>query len=143
MPDRTEQLADWKAKTDAASKGPWEVVLEGGPPAIKMPEGDSYGWVSECSSGVWNCDDPYDDCWRYAAAATNEAEFIAMSRTAMPRILAAVESVLALHTERPLTPFSSAAMVGAASECRACSRGWPCPTVRAIESALEGGDDAE
>lgn len=139
MPDPTEQLADWKAKTDAATEGRWEVVLEGGPPAIKMPEGDSYGWVSECSSGVWNCDDPYDDCWQYAAAATNEAEFIAMSRTAMPKLLSAVESVLALH----VMEYDDAS---GRNRCRECGyEDWTepdCPTVRAIESTLRGGDDA-
>lgn len=136
MSDPTEILTDWKAKTDAATEGPWEFSFAGHddyepglyPQVLKMDNGDT---IIELDAGSREVNEA-SGRFRY------DADFIAVSRTAMPLLLAAVESVLALHTERPLTPFSPAAMVGVTSECRACSRGWPCPTVRAIESALGG-----
>jgi hypothetical protein len=62
---------------------------------------------------------------------TNDARFIVTARTAMPKLLSAVENVLALHRSDP------------AGICHSCEYLSPCPTVRAIESALGGGDDAE
>ena len=125
----TEALvADWKAKTDAATQGPWEART-------------SEATMNDRSE--WRIGRPDMPQVARSVMQAADAAFIAVSRTAVPRLLAAVASVLALHTERPLAPFSTAAMVGATSECRACSREWPCPTVRAINEALEGDTDAE
>jgi len=71
-------LAEWKAKMDAATEGPWELI--GG---------------NEYVTGV---DVPvaYDD----GGVRAVDAEFIAMSRTAVSKLLAAVEAILALCDNR-------------------------------------------
>lgn len=63
-----------------------------------------------------------------------DAEFITTAHAAMPALLSAVESVLALHTkvdfrhaDRSVTPICSH------ENCV-----WPCPTVKAITDAIGG-----
>ena len=63
--------------------------------------------------------------------------FIAAARTAMPRLLAAVEAVLELH--KP-------ADRGTGAQCKGCATHvtftrWPCPTYLAITSALTGPEE--
>lgn len=64
-------------------------------------------------------------------------------RNRLPHVLAAVESVLALH--KPGTVMPSRSGLPQCIECSdADSSGpvpWPCPTVRAITDALNGGGD--
>lgn len=137
MPDPTEILTDWKAKTDAATEGPWTW------------DGDSFDDADQesCPHGTEWTDHGPDlraagegviTSWGYDASGlhieTADAEFIAMSRSAFPRLLAAVESVLGLHT-----PFEAEGVRPPA--CKACIYPHPCPTVRAITDALGGGDD--
>jgi hypothetical protein len=117
MPDSIERLlTDWKDKTDAATPAPWSLIGGG-----------------EYVRGVSLVVGPDD------GVTSADAEFIAVSRTAMPKLLAAVESVLALCDE--LTEIASmnfaednydAGQVHTATEIR-----------RSITDALGGGDDAE
>jgi len=128
MPEPTE-LADWKAKTDAATEGPWEAFEQDDAFAIEARTEDDFGFFV-VEPPLYQPD----------------AEFIATARTAMPRLLSAVENVLALHT--PTYPAE-----GPDVACFHCAVpattgkytwvAWPCPTVKAITDALGGGDDAE
>jgi hypothetical protein len=74
-----------------------------------------------------------------------DAEFIAHARTDVPALVEALEAVLAIHEEKPY----GAAMTRVAphvpdyvcSECTTPEGGcvpYPCSTVHAIETALEG-----
>lgn len=126
-----ETLAGMQAKTDAATKGPWEVDLN--VPfsldlvGIFQPEQESY---------VVKFDD--DEQPR-----RSDAEFIGVARAAMPALLSAVQNVLALHT-----PVEWTHLGGPAQACRECARlgsgvnrltaQWPCPTVQALTDALGG-----
>lgn len=129
MPDPTEILADWKAKTDAATPGEWEHD------------------VHRSGGGLERSYDVHRILPDNLAIVGNgmDAEFIAVSRTAMPALLSAVESVLALHT--PVYPHPGpdvACFHCAAPEPTPDDGTWvpyPCETVRALESALGGGDD--
>jgi hypothetical protein len=63
-----------------------------------------------------------------------DAAFIITARTAMPRLVAAVEAVLELH--QPVDR-------GAGAQCKGCATHvtftwWPCPIVQAITTALTG-----
>ena len=155
MSDPDEIVADWKAKTDAATQGPWEAFEQDDAFAIEARAEDDFGFFV-VEPPLYQPD----------------AEFIATARTAMPRLLSAVESVLALH--KPETRYTAsgweefsfesradAAEYGDVQEFKVCHECgqiethdggeercyeysiWPCATVRAIESALGGGDDAE
>lgn len=141
-PDPTDLLADWKAKTDAATEGPWVFSFAGHddyepglyPQVLKMDNGDT---IIELDAGSREVNEA-SGRFRY------DADFIAVSRTAMPLLLAAVESVLGLHT--PVYPYPGpdvACFHCAAPEPTPDDGTWvpyPCATVRAIESALGGGD---
>ena len=154
MTDPTEQLADWQAKTDAATDGPWW----GDPEWFGddySPIRNSDGFVTGGFNGVEEPD-----------LLLADAEFIATARTAMPKLLAAVQAVRALH--RPVPVYALADECGrdpdvhevmedgsgdllclgsptgdlVCEECAADDSGewrpYPCPTVRAIEDALGG-----
>ena len=139
MRDPRETLARIRAQADAALEGPWEAKSETptmsgavwnlrivGKPGIRMN-------VTEWQHGM------------------ESAEFIAASRTDVPWLLdqvelrdKALEAVLALHKPVEVEPSETI--------CSGCStlRGqgetaryfpfteYPCPTVRAITTALEG-----
>jgi hypothetical protein len=70
-----------------------------------------------------------------------DAEFIVAARNHLPRILAALDAVLALHK-----PFVWDFGFGPVTSCRGCAdhgasevaAEYPCPTVRAITDAMEG-----
>jgi hypothetical protein len=80
------------------------------------------------------------------SAPLEHADFLPMAHEAMPKLLAAIQAVRALHT--PTYP-----MEGPDVACFHCAVPattgkftwvpWPCPTVRALTDALGGGDDAE
>jgi hypothetical protein len=109
MPDPTEMLADWKAKTDAAAEA-----------ESRHPSWHDRG-VAIVQGSHWR------------------AGFKAGFEYANYRpLLAAVESVLRLHTAERVTWSTDPRY----QVCTSCNQMWPCPTVRAIESALGGGDDA-
>ena len=93
MPDTEALLADWKAKTDAATEGPWEIHISPGdherPSALRayrVTTADAVGLVAR---------DALDD----------NALFMIAARTAMPKLLAAVEAIRALIAEHERIEF--------------------------------------
>lgn len=74
--------------------------------------------------------------WYEDDAEVEGSKAFEIVREHVPTLLEAIEAVLELHGERRAGPFSTARMIGADSECRACGREWPCPTVQAINGAL-------
>lgn len=122
MPDPTEQkLADWKAKTDAATEGPWEAFEQDDAFAIEARAEDDFGFfVAE------------------PPLYQPDVEFIAVSRTAMPRLLTAVESVLAIEPWPSNPNMQSYELDEAQGYNEALTE-----IRRAITEALGGGDDAE
>lgn len=102
--------ADWLAERarieQAATKGPWEINGAG-----------------EYVSGVGLMVAPDDG----GVSGTN-AEFIADARTAMPKMRAALEAVLALHRGEPYAQGPD--------YCAECEHRWPCGTYTAITEAL-------
>lgn len=125
MPDPTEQMADWKTKTDAATEGPWQY------------EHGYESWVRADAARGRNNESGLvcEGAWE------GDAAFIAMSRSAFPKLLSAVESVLALHVPETRAAFGADGYEeGEYEACTGCWDAWPCPTVRAINDALEGGE---
>ena|SRR6185437_11245294 len=112
-----ERLAEWQQRTDAATDGPWEHE----PYGAKNQNGDSAGG------------NLFDAHGEYVVSEVSDPDgaFMATTREAMPKLLAAVEAVLALHRDD-------------AGTCVECSQGrsvtFPCPTLWAITDALEGGE---
>ena len=159
--DLNETLAGMRAKTDAATKGPWE----------------------DDGSNVAQLTSPYDDitprgvsCMSYCYGGSPEPmkkadrEFIAMARTTMPALLSAVQNVLALHTPETrytalgydecsfdtaeeAREYSDDGDVNTFTVCAHCGHiemsadsdrdyrdsTWPCATYKALTDALEGG----
>lgn len=115
MPDPTAILADWKAKTDAATEGPWQY------------EHGYESWVRADAARGRNNESGLvcEGAWE------GDAEFIAMSRSAFPKLLAAVESVLALCESPYEVPFEDSPPEGGVlvSDIR-----------NAITDALNGGE---
>lgn len=110
MTDPRETLARIRAQADTATDGPWKA--EGG---FVEPSRADLPTIVECS-------DPEDH-------DVNNAEFIAASRTDVPRLVSALEAVLDLHAERPYGCVVCEEMGQALP--------WPCPTVTTITTALE------
>ena len=140
--------ADWLAAIHEveleASRGPWRF----GRP------GDGLGVTAKQYTEVFlrDPDGPCGDVWLVvsgereagnllAPALTGDgptseanAAFIAVARTAMPKMRAALEAVLALH------PWQCSGCEGTTEDCGpicgSCYDAWPCPTVAAITEAL-------
>ena len=108
--------ADWIAERhrieQAASEGPWEINGAG-----------------EYVSGVGLMVAPDD-----GGVSGTDVEFIADARTAMPKMRAALEAVLALHPWECLE--CEGIDLDASPRCGHCYEPWPCPTVAAIAEAL-------
>lgn len=89
MTDLNETLAGMRAKTDAATRGPWRATdphpfQPGAQIRLYGPDWEPIRIEASNERHVW---------------ATPNAEFIVMARTAMPALLSAVENVLALCDE--------------------------------------------
>ena len=130
----TDELAAMRARVDEATDGPWSASGEyAGSWEV------TYTWrpgteLEECSR-VLDVSDRFDACGNQG-----DAEFVAHARTDVPRLLDAVEAVLAMHE-----PVSRHLVNGGTfDECSYCvdpqDNTWrldyPCPTVQAITSAL-------
>ena len=113
--------ADWIAERarieQAASEGPWEHEGVGEiiqhfslPEPATIVSTDVYGGSA---AGVERDED---------------ADFIADARTALPKALNALESVLALHWGEPYAQGPG--------YCAECEHQWPCETYTAITEAL-------
>ena len=81
----------------------------------------------------------------YRGKRHDNAGLSILAMSDLPHALAALEAVLAIHRPLPATMKASArAGRQAAHVCTGCGTDagkweqWPCPTVRAIESALRG-----
>lgn len=117
MSDQTAILAEIKARADAATEGPWE----SGKYAPVRRAGDYY-------EVVWlDVDTSAPGPASYGVGIGEfDAEFICHAREDVPRLVAAVEAVLAIHCDED-------------GDCDVCEPlAWPCPTVRAITAALAG-----
>jgi hypothetical protein len=122
-----DRLAELAALADAATPGPW--VWHG-----YMESGQTLAFPNEPYHEA-NVLKTTDD-WPPTDA---DAAFIAASREAVPALIAALRAVLDEHRE-----------VGSDGGCVRCAswiegvptpEPWPCPTVRAITSALVPTDD--
>lgn len=114
----TDYLDEIQARADAATDGPWA--------AIERALGDVY--IAELGMYGVAWDEPAE--WHDSdEASLADAEFIAHARTDVPRLVAALRAVEALHTTDPDDP-------GFASTCLECCEDYPCPTVTAIRDAL-------
>jgi len=113
-----EVLDGIKAQLEAATPGPWEEYWQG---HIHAPA----NYPQAAAESV--CQTFGREDRRHPNAA-----FIASAPSTVARLTAAVEAVLALHAPDTY------------GECRRCHGGngfyhaYPCPTVAAIENALEG-----
>lgn len=166
-----EYLAGLKQLAADATEGPWEVVKEHhrcyvvdedfcyrkDSPLLERgvyltSEGafeDAFVHVHESFDAhqiapdvAGNCD--YEDG---GIIRNEDAEFIVASRTAVPRLVAALEAVLVLHervetqSQYPMPPDWKPMKLEVCGLCKRPGAGdalhpWPCPTVAAIETAL-------
>ena len=114
-----ERLDEIQARADKATDGPWE-------------------WESTSPSmagGHWNLRVTGKPGIRLSVTeyqhGPGNAEFIAHARADVPALVAALRAVLDLHQPTEV--------LGRGSVCPTCDpwRPYPCPTVRAVEAALE------
>lgn len=114
LTDPRETLARIREQADAATPGPWKVdTADPDTLAVTTP-----GVLPDMGMAFLDRRDE------------SSAEFIAAARTDVPRLVAALRSVLEIHTEKP-------------HGCAVCEEQdqalpWPCPTVTAITTALNG-----
>ncbi len=163
MTNITEYLAEQKRITDAATEGPWETFgEEGGATFLESPRDDvlhhderGHGHMRENFSWIH----------------PRDAKFISSARESVPRMIAALEAVTALHKKRDADAVTGDCATEECDHedecptqtfetCAACwdlceesdpyfgERGiapvlWPCPTIRALETALGGQTDGE
>ena len=125
-----KRLNEIKARAEAATPGPWEA--------------DGTGEVSQ----HWSRPKPWETvvgtdvaCMSYCYGGSakgverdEDAEFIAHARTDVPALLDALQSVLDLHKRQPSPDGDFCA------ECFPDNWDYPCPTVTAITTALNGDD---
>ena len=113
MSDYLDQIGQ---RIEAATEGPWSVYRTRVGTYVTRP--DLLGVAREWSL-VWQDAD---------------AEFIANARVDVPRLLAAVRAVEAVHQKRGASwPHNGGVFV-----CGADGAIWPCPTIRALTNAVEG-----
>lgn len=133
MSDPRETLARIRAQAGAATEGPW--------------------WTNRYSDD-WEVCGEFDDNGNPALiaseAAEDDAEFIAAARTTVPALVDALEAVLKVHRDGGESQgYLDNGHYGVIDHCctECGSHGeygtpWPCPTVTAITTALEGGTNA-
>lgn len=123
MPDPRETLARILAQADAATEGPWDYRRGYDTPSEWQ---DSYVLDEDGESVVSDVSD-------------GNGEFIAASRTNVPRLVDALDAVLDTH---PRSPNTRAVGFPRADRdeyyCMEDQKSWPCPTVEAVTQALEG-----
>ena len=132
----SSRLDEIKARAAAATGGPWKWDNRRIPTLNGMAGSrDVYRYETEVieadHNGECGC---RSACQLDLTVGPADAEFIAHARTDVPVLVAAVEAVLKLHKPRvnPTGFFDPL--------CDYCTgeyeNGWPCDTVRAIQSAL-------
>ena len=138
-----KRLDEIEARANAATEGPWEVNGPDQPWAIISHGSDSvlhayeqhHPYCEGCECG---------DSRSEVALSGEDAEFIAHARTDVPALLDALEKVLRLHPR--VVVLHADPEFGRMEDdaiCGACivdyeAADWPCPTVEAITTALEG-----
>ena len=134
MTDPRETLARIRAQADSATEGPWEVAPFTWKPGHPIPPSEWLGIEATGSvMGEVARIQPNDD------EADADAEFIAAARTNVPRLVDALDAVLKVHQ-----PFTWDFGYGPLESCKGCAdqgagdHDYPCPTVTAITTALEG-----
>ena len=119
----TDWIAERRRIEQAASEGPWE--HEGVGEIIQhfsLPEPATVVSTDVACMAY---------CYGGSAAGVErdeDADFIADARTALPKALNALESVLALHWGEPYAKGPG--------YCAECEHVWPCETYSAITEAL-------
>lgn len=111
-------LAAMRERAEAATDGPWSDILE-------YPEDDALL--------IRGADASYVGSVLYDGGDTPNAEFIAQARTDLPALVEALEAVVEAHQS---TPNSTSALYPV--PLCTCGHQYPCATVQAIETALEG-----
>lgn len=127
MNDELKLLGEWKALSAAATEGPWFADGRCLMHDVRYDDFDYRASLLEGTDGV----DVTGWCEHWA-----DADFIAASRTIVPRLLAVVEAVLDEHPryEGDFSDFCG--------HCQARGEGtWPCPTITALRAVLIGDDD--
>ena len=141
-------LAGWREAGQAATEGPWstqKAVIAGIGGAYVIEHGEAEIALVDCAGDL------------RPEQELADAEFIVTARTAMPRLVAAVEAVLKLH--QPVTTNGGWLEGREWQECEACGPNngcehviaspgqgesfWPCPTVEAIIAALTGEEASD
>ena len=141
MNDPRETLNRIRKQADAASSGPWEVkpYYEGAPEEtdyVNSIVGPRQAIIIE-QLGCGCCDVGLN-------VKHTDTEFIAASRTTVPRLVDALEKVLELHPR--VVVMAADPEFGQMEDdaiCGTCivnheAADWPCPNVRAITTALDG-----
>ena len=133
MRDPRETLTRIRKQTDAATPGPWKsldlpVIVRGYSKTIHSPAGTGRTWTVDIGPEI------------ASTVSDEDAEFIAAARTDVPWLLDQVElrdkALEAALNEHPTGVFHS--FTGDIPWCDACDAPYPCPTVAAITTALEG-----
>ena len=129
-----EWLAERARIEQAATEGPW---------TWQTPSGDDWPQADESLLGPTG--GAVLSGWGYDAsgieAAPEDRAYIADARTSLPKAVAAIRAVLALHQPVDALNMRTNRVQPVCSE-RSCGQengdfmAWPCPTVRAIEKAL-------
>lgn len=120
----TDYLDEIQARADATPHGPWTWRQMLACQRVSNPEAIL---IAEAFEGA---DSEVTD--------TPIAAFIAHARTDVPRLVAAIRAVEALHTQT--TGYSNGADFDCCGTCfdrDEMPEPWPCPTVTAIRDALE------
>ena len=135
-----DRLDEIQARADAATDGPWEARHRVGLDWLSQsPHVDNDGHEPGSSVGLADAVDPlWGSLWP-SRNANADADFIAHARTDVPRLVAALRSVLNVHEPVGALHTPTGKQVQVCSECERDGdwRVWPCLTVRAIENALK------
>lgn len=131
-----DALAAIRERAEAATEGPWTPVRNFSAVSLHAPDASlPKGWraVGQVTRN-WRDDD-----------AESDAEFIAHARTDVPALVEVVEAVLATHVPGQVRlqtlgfDFDTDEYrTRTFTTCAGCHLEHPCPTVTAIETALEG-----
>lgn len=133
MSELNEWLKERRAIHDAATEGPWEA--EG-----HAPENSDYQSFGVAAGDVYVV---FELPWDAAGAGKLDAEAIVDAHNTLPALLTAVEKVLELHVPEteypdPITGECSCVECNRADREGICPTLYPCPTVLAVQSAIEG-----
>ncbi|WP_271437707.1 hypothetical protein [Micrococcus luteus] len=119
MRDPREILARIRAQADDATEGPWTAEYSGEQGNCVLPP--EYQSTRETVAVT------------RLLSAQADAEFIAASRTTVPALLDALDAAIRVHHLSEFHTFT-----GPVPWCDECDCTYPCPTVDAITTALEG-----